>query len=54
LDSIRHLTPGDFATVMRRLTLTNMRVRPETLFEGLDQEIDLKSGSKKRLVGFEI
>jgi transitional endoplasmic reticulum ATPase len=54
LYSLRFLTPGDFATVLRRLTLTNAWIRPEVFYEGLKKEIEVKGNSCKRAMGFGI
>ncbi|MFZ5449632.1 MAG: AAA family ATPase [Thermodesulfobacteriota bacterium] len=54
LASLRFLTPGDFATVMRRLTLTNTGLRPDAFYQGLEKEIAVKCDAKKRSVGFGI
>jgi transitional endoplasmic reticulum ATPase len=54
IDCLTCLTPGDFATVIRRLTLTNRSVRPEPFYEALKKEIEVKGQLKKQTIGFGI
>lgn len=54
LVSLAGLTPGDFATQVRRQRLAQTRLTPETLFQGLTAEIALKKDPTLRsgAIGF--
>jgi hypothetical protein len=52
LGRLERLTPGEFATLVRRQRLAAGPLTPATLFEGLRRELSFKSGREGRGIGF--
>ncbi len=52
LERLDGLTPGDFATALRRLTVARQPVRAETLYQGLEAETRLRQTRRGRPIGF--
>jgi len=52
VESIQHLTPGDFANIKRQLQLMDGKMDPERFIEGLLKESSLKPGSSTKKAGF--
>lgn len=46
------LTPGDFATVIRKNRISGKDICPESLIEGLDREMDFKTEQLNHRIGF--
>jgi len=49
---LEQLTPGDFKTVVRKLSLTDGGVSVLGLVEGLEEEVRERSLSRRRQIGF--
>jgi hypothetical protein len=49
---LKQLTPGDFRTTTRKLSLTNGEVTALGLIEGLEDEVRTRSLSHSREIGF--
>ncbi len=52
LASLQLLTPGDFATIKRKLTLLDELDNAELFVKELQQEVNFKNESSKRAIGF--
>ncbi|MCK5831820.1 MAG: AAA family ATPase [Methylococcales bacterium] len=52
LASIQHLTPGDFATIQRKLTLLDELDNANLFIKELKQEVNFKNESSERAIGF--
>jgi len=52
LARLERLTPGDFATLVRRQRLATGPLTAGSLCEGLRQELSFKSGREERGIGF--
>ncbi len=48
---MRHLTPGDFATVKRQCLVIDVRLTPEEWLEQLEIECSIKSGASRGAPG---
>jgi len=48
LSIFHNLTPGDFATVVRQNRLSAQKLNADSLFFGLKQESEFKSGDNKQ------
>ncbi|MEA2109542.1 MAG: ATP-binding protein [Pseudomonadota bacterium] len=46
------LTPGDFATVTRKLRINGVELNPDAMLTGLVKEIDFKDSEPSRNIGF--
>lgn len=52
LDRLSHLTPGDFANVLRQLTVTGERRSAARIVDLLSAETAMKPGASKTAIGF--
>lgn len=52
LAAIQLLTPGDFATIKRKLTLLDELDNAELFIKELKEEVSFKNENSKRAIGF--
>lgn len=52
IDRLDHLTPGDFANVLRQLRVTNEPITPASVVKLLAQEVAMKPEGQQRSIGF--
>jgi len=52
LTKLSTLTPGDFATVVRKNRISGQKLCPENVLKGLVEEVAFKEGALNRHIGF--